>query len=182
MAFPSIVYHLFDPRGRCNRKGLFIVALSLLAVEIVTGLAFWMGEVSLSGPFGMAVKVLFFWLATVAVAKRLHDLGRSAWWIVGGFAFLIVWSVCGSLILLLSVGESVLDPMSRGFMASVMLTMFPVLVATLWLHFARGQVHSNRFGPVPQANGFSLKPRGWQEDTGVGQADRDRSAAEASFA
>lgn len=67
------------PRGRIGR-GSFVVQLAvLLAVSyvLVPGLDASLGETA--GTLGTAV---FAWLATVLAGRRLHDTGRSAWWLL----------------------------------------------------------------------------------------------------
>lgn len=76
---------------------------------------------------------MYMYVAVVTMSKRLHDLGLSGWhsaWIIA------VW--------IFSNGTSETNP---GVVA-IMLSMVSLLVG-LWLIFAPGQPHANRFGPVP---------------------------------
>lgn len=144
-----------DPRGRCNRKGLLLLALALLAAQTLAGTLIWLGGVALDSPGVLALKLVFLWLAIAAAAKRLHDTGRSAWWILWCVLATMVWSTLVAVVLLLSLGDNILIPGSGGFEIHFALTMLPVLAATVWLHFAPGEPRPNRYGLCPQDHGLA---------------------------
>ena len=70
------------------------------------------------------------------VARRLHDLGRSAVWLIPIFVYLAVIQ----LVVFLWPG------VNTTWMAFVLI--LPMLVVTLWLIAAPGDKHDNRFGVV----------------------------------
>jgi uncharacterized membrane protein YhaH (DUF805 family) len=152
---PAFALQLFDPRGRCNRKGLLIVAGLLLGVELIAGLALWATEARLDGTAALALKLIFCWLALAAGSKRLHDMNLSAWWMLAAVGATIVWTMLLSLALALAIGVEVLQPTSSWYWGMLAGTTLPVFCATLWLHFARGAGGANRFGPEPAGLGFS---------------------------
>ena len=77
------------------------------------------------------------WIATASLmARRLHDLGRSAAWLVPIFAYVGVLQ----FVALMWPG------INNTWMAFVLI--LPMLVATLWLIGAPGEKHDNRFGAV----------------------------------
>lgn len=154
-AIARALLDICDPRGRCNRKGLLQIALGLLALQIATGLLIWLGGIALDGPLALALKLGFLWLAIAAASKRLHDTGRSAWWIVWTLLAVLAWSTVVAVALLLMFGDKILAPGAGGFEIHFALTMLLVLAATLWLHFAPGDSASNRYGSCPSEHGMS---------------------------
>lgn len=150
---------LFDPRGRVDRKGLLVLALALLALQALFAGALATGLLAVSSAPAILIKLAFLWVALVAASKRLHDLGRSAWWIAITLAAMIVWAVIAVLIVLPIYGQAMLVPGSDGYMVTLALNMLPILAATLWMHFAKGEPVDNRYGPAPDATGFSFVPR-----------------------
>lgn len=77
------------------------------------------------------------WVATASLmARRLHDLGKSAIWLVPIFAYIAV------LQLVVFMWPGINNP----WMAFVLI--LPMLIVTLWMIGAPGEKHDNRFGPV----------------------------------
>lgn len=150
---------LLDPRGRIDRRGLLLLALALLALQGLFAGALAAGMMAIDGAPALIVKTAFLWIALVAAAKRLHDLGRSAWWIAIAFVATIVWGVVAVLAAYPVFGRDMLVAGSTGYMAALALNMVPILAATLWMHFARGEQAANRYGPAPDATGFSRLAR-----------------------
>lgn len=155
----ELAHMLFDPRGRVNRKGLLILAVSLLVVQVALFAGVVALGLSLDNPVVITLKVAFVWIAIAAASKRLHDRGLSASWIVGALCLVIAWSVvaCGVAIALFGI-----DAMKPGTLVHAVTSfsvMVPIVLATLWLHFAPGEPAANRHGPVPSGHGFSRKAR-----------------------
>jgi uncharacterized membrane protein YhaH (DUF805 family) len=76
------------------------------------------------------------WVATASLmARRLHDLGKSAIWLVPIFAYIAVLQ----LVVFMWPG------INNTWMAFVLI--LPTLIVTLWLIGAPGEKHDNRFGP-----------------------------------
>ena len=106
---------LFDPRGRSSRAGLMKVAALLMAADLVLVAVLAATGASFAGPAAVAFKLASVWLATVGVARRLHDLDLSAWWLAKALAALIGWSILVSFSLLSTyTAAQVLDPAGRG--------------------------------------------------------------------
>lgn len=165
-----LVHELLDPRGRCNRKGLLMVAMTMLAVDLAMVPLILAGVLSLNGCGLIALKFGSVWIATVAVAKRLHDLDLSAWWIAKALAAFIGWSIVVSCLLLTTFNAAdALNPAHSAFWLNVTATCTPVLGAILWLHVAKGTPGANRYGPEPGASGFALASMDTMAD-GVPQA------------
>ena len=157
----AVCLALFDPRGRINRAGLLAVAIVLLVLEVAAGAAFYLLSGDLSGPLLVGLKLLFTWLATAAVIKRLHDLGMSVWMLLKASAAVVLWSIVLSAVLMLLMGDAAMKEGQMGFWLSVGGTVAPVLVLILWLHVARGMTGPNPYGPEPPA--FHI----WSKDPAV---------------
>ncbi|MGI9407198.1 MAG: DUF805 domain-containing protein [Hyphomicrobiaceae bacterium] len=146
---------VLDPRGRCNRKGLLMIMLITLGLQIgLGGLVAFVGF-DFTGPLATAIKLAFVWVAISASIQRLHDVGLSGWWLLWGLIGLMIWSSCVSIAGLFLLGPEVLLPFSAHFIGLFIVIYIPLLSATLWMHFAKGEPKANRFGPVPDGSGFS---------------------------
>ena len=118
-------------------------------------------------PFNVA----FCWVAFALISKRLHDLGRSAWWIP---AAVLIWlaaiiSLAGAIVL--SGDPDMLAPGTTSYWITFAAMLMPLLVAAIWLHAAKGHAGDNRFGPEPTAHGFSMPTDAfWQRTPHAGTA------------
>lgn len=149
------VAHLCDPRGRCDRKGLALVALVLLPAQVVFGIAIVAAGLSWHHPAVVAGKLVFLWIAIVAGVKRLHDLGLRGWWMLVGFVGYLVWSVVVGIAAIALFGPGAVVPGSFALSLVVALNALAMLGALLYLHFAKGQSGPNRYGPPPGPLGFA---------------------------
>lgn len=152
----QLVPTLLDPRGRCNRKGLLIIASLMLAIEVALGLAVWGLGMSFTGTPATLFKLLFCWLAICACSKRLHDIGLGAGMLGWGLLATIVWTLVVGLAVALGLGIEQLMPSGRWYVAAMAISMLPVVLAMLWLHLAKGQVGTNAYGAEPTGLGFSI--------------------------
>ncbi len=157
MTLASLAITLFDPRGRCNRKGLLTVSAGMLAAEIAVGAVIWFGLLSLEDRAMVAVKAVLILAAISAAAQRLHDTGRSAWWIVAAFVGLFAGglALCFSLLQFMPITS--MQPGGAIFLIVTATITFPMLAMMMWLHFAPGDPRANRYGPVPTGLGFARR-------------------------
>jgi uncharacterized membrane protein YhaH (DUF805 family) len=154
MSAIGLALHLFDPRGRCDRRGLLAAAVLLLVLQVAVALALWLNDVPFDSWPAVVLSAGFCWVGFAVVSKRLHDLGRSAWsipaaalvWLAGAFVATTVVSI---------VDPDALAPGSTGYWVALSLLLLPLLVVLLWLHLAAGDPGPNRYGPAPQHAGFS---------------------------
>jgi uncharacterized membrane protein YhaH (DUF805 family) len=139
---PSVRYvlQLADPRGRCDRAEFIWAAVMLVAAQLAFALGLWVANASFAGWRGVVANLVLGWLACAAISKRLHDLGRSGWWMLGGIAAWVVGAIAG---------PHVLETGAPGFWATFAALMVPPLGLALWLHMAEGERSANRYGPVP---------------------------------
>jgi uncharacterized membrane protein YhaH (DUF805 family) len=139
---------LLDPRGRIGRVGLFVSASLMLGIEAFLLVA--VPEQSDSLPVYLwPMKALALWLGTIGLIKRLHDVGRSAWWVLAGMAGLCVWSAVVAVVTGVMFGSAALVPGSTGYIVLLGLVMLPAIGVTFWLHLEPGDPFPNRFGPPP---------------------------------
>lgn len=147
---------LFDPRGRVSRSGLLAIALLLMAADAVAVTVIMATGAAFTGLGALAFKTVSVWIATAGVVKRLHDVDRSAWWVVKGLVALVGWSVVVAALLLVRFNAAdALNPGHVAFWINLSVTAVPLLAVLIWLHVARGTPGPNRFGPEPDARGFS---------------------------
>jgi uncharacterized membrane protein YhaH (DUF805 family) len=155
----TIGRHLIDPRGRCDRRAMFYSSVGLLAVTVLLGAVFGLVGANLNGALFLGLNLVLTWVFIAISIKRLHDLGRSGWWIVGAFAFWMIASVVVVMALSLAVGPSrfsaalASSPMLYGALV-VALSAAP-FGGLLWVQAAAGDAKTNRFGRVPGAFGFA---------------------------
>ncbi len=149
---------LLDPRGRANRMEMLIAAVVMVAIEAALAIV-GPGD----GAVTWAIKAVAIWIGLAASAKRLHDLGYSAWWLAAGLGVLCMWSTMLAFAFLIFGGAEVLTEGSLGVVMFVGLTMMPAIGAALWLHLAEGEAQENRFGPAPEASRPSVAANQTQE-------------------
>lgn len=151
---------LLDPRGRCDRKGFLTAAGALLALQATAVLGLWLSETAFDSGIVAAGNLAFLWLGYAAVSKRLHDIGRSAWWVPGGILAWVLGATIAAVGVVLFAGPQVLEPGRPGYWVVFAVMMLPLLGIALWLHFAAGEPGANRYGPAPAGGGFSTPARG----------------------
>jgi uncharacterized membrane protein YhaH (DUF805 family) len=156
----DLVRHALDPRGRCNRHGFLVVALILLAFQILGGALLVLAGADLQGGLAIALNMPLFVVGTMAVFKRLHDIGRSGWWVPGAIVFWIVGSMVINLTASLIIGPDVMlaavAEQSALFWMMFATIALPAFGGLLWLHATAGQSVANRHGAVPGVLGFVL--------------------------
>jgi uncharacterized membrane protein YhaH (DUF805 family) len=127
MTFDSL---FADARGRTSRAA-FVGALATL----VAAAAFY--YVLVKGRTGQWCLVVLLFPAIVLHARRLHDMGRSAWWLAIPAALML--ATFAAWLRLVSLEGAVA-------------TALPVAALAVWAAFAvwgllgRGQAGANRFG------------------------------------
>lgn len=135
----------FSFSGRINRKPYWLTVLAIYGVLIVLALlAALLSEVS--GVLILILVPVFIALLVASLAngaRRLHDRGKSAWW------------------LLLFIGlPSVLTSAAQSDANAVLALLS--LPFSLWgfveMGFLRGTVGPNRFGPDPLQSDIGAEP------------------------
>ncbi len=169
MSFAQHVLEVADPRGRCNRKALLGIAIALLAIQALAMALHWLSESAIVHTAAAVVELGCLWIATSAAIKRLHDVGRSGWWVPGFILILFVWMLIASFVTFLTLGEAVAKIGTPEFLVYASAAMVPPIAATLWLHFAKGQSGQNKYGPEPDESGLAT-PTSANRSEDVGRA------------
>jgi len=146
---------VLDPRGRIGRRDLLLAASAVLGIELL-----------LIAPsnemIALLAKSFALWIGSAAIIKRLHDMGRSGWWLPASIGGLCMWTALLALGLMLLAGSDAFIPGKAGYVALSGLIMLPVIGLSLWLHLTEGDTASNRFGPPvpawPQRQEVSPSP------------------------
>ena len=146
--------HLLDPRGRSGRLDLLRVAIAMFALQLLLLGVLWGIGSQVDALLVLPVNVLFCWMAYAAVSRRLHDLGRSAWWMPVAFG---AWVFVGFLVALLVAvvrGPEAVQAGRPGFWMVFACLLVPPLLVALWLHLAAGEGRPNRYGPPGSDDGL----------------------------
>ena len=154
----NIVLQLADPRGRYDRVDFIWAAITLLAAQLAFALGLWVMNASFMGWRGLVANLVFGWLAYAAISKRLHDLGRSTWWMLGGVLAWLVAAIVVALAVALVAGPDALATGAPGFWTTFAALMLPPLGLAVWLHLAEGEPPANRYGPAPAQGYATLQP------------------------
>jgi uncharacterized membrane protein YhaH (DUF805 family) len=171
---------LFNPQGRISRKGMWLgFILPYLAISIVLGML--SEAAAIFAIISTIVGLFYLWPSLVAVpVKRLHDLGRSGWWLLLIYAVELVLAVLfvvgcftaaegtgllvafedGSFERLSEqeqsevFGELVLNGFSNGMVIATSVLLVLIGIATFVIFYVLpGQRADNRFGRDPLAEG-----------------------------
>ena len=134
----DVMRALFSSTGRINRKTYWTILLCIGMAGVVL-------RFIIEGFGDNPIALIFLPLAlTITVAginnyiKRLHDLGRSGWWILAALG------ACVALGMLLSI-------VAGDNPAAAALVALSPLVPVIWLGSVKGEPSDNRFGPAPAA-------------------------------
>ncbi len=139
--------NLLSTKGRAGRKEFWVILTPVLTWNF---LLVW-GLYTLA-PHGIgsileALAVLVFlmmapdWLGIAVTARRLHDLGRSAFWIFG--------------VGMLARGAQALyrvSPAGPGRYAVLVVSVLAAAVVIATLGFRKGDAMENQYGPVPSTS------------------------------
>jgi uncharacterized membrane protein YhaH (DUF805 family) len=133
---------LFSGKGRIDRTtfwtvqlltGLFGTCLKATATLLIGGL----------GLLPLLPLLIASWvISALNLAKRLHDLNRSGWWMLAPLAISV---------LIAGLGAARFGPGSDGSAATEALALLASLGALLAIGLLKGNPGPNRFGEPPKA-------------------------------
>lgn len=150
---------LANPRGRCSRQGFLVVAIGLIASQVLLGALLSITGISLTGPASLVVNLAIFGLGLSACVQRLHDMNKRAWVIPAAIAGWFAVTFVAALALFMLTDDGFMSQGTLGYAMVFAMMMIPAFGGLLWLHTAPGQTTANRFGPVPGRNGFAKAPK-----------------------
>jgi uncharacterized membrane protein YhaH (DUF805 family) len=130
----------FSFSGRADRHDLLVVSVVLGIVELAR---MWLPLPQL---LSWCFTGLVLWIGCAAMARRLHDTGRSGWWMVGGLAFSLGWMVASVILCMMAFGLDALRPGNALYPVSLGIAFLAPMGALLWLHVQPGDAAANRFG------------------------------------
>lgn len=139
-----------DMNGRIGRIQFWIGFGIIIAVSLVLQIVPIIGQL---------LGLLLIWPQVAVHAKRLHDMGRTAWLMVIPLVVTIACVVAA----VMSGGATVLAAMRQddnqalasaagGIGLTLLFLLLPILVGfgfLLWVGLSRGDPQPNRFGPPP---------------------------------
>ena len=146
----------FTFHGRARRSEywwfyLFTIIVAIFAAIIDGAIVGW--ENSDEGPFGVITSLALLLPSLSAGWRRLHDTGRSGWWIGGGLIAIITF-----LILLVGVSSiSMSSAEEYGFTLGIFAIIFVLAllayVITILVFLCQdSQPGDNKYGPSPKYN------------------------------
>lgn len=143
----------FTFSGRASRSEYWYFFLFLFLVGIVTsfldGALFGIGLDQDPGPLNSLTSLALLIPSLAVMWRRLHDTGRTGWW-VGGFFLALIGFVILMFMVILSVGTLAFPPATLGstmFLFVVMGLGFVVYcIAMLVFLCTRGDPGPNRYG------------------------------------
>jgi uncharacterized membrane protein YhaH (DUF805 family) len=160
----SLTDLLFSFKGRINRKPWWLATVAVglaasLLTAILEALARFSGETVVNpvthefertGIFGLVISIIALanmWIAFALSAKRLHDRGRTGWWLIWQLLILIL------AVILVVVAIAVRQEQGALWYALAGAAGLAAFVISVWLFvqigFLRGTQGPNRFGPDP---------------------------------
>ena len=142
-----LVLQLVDPRGRADRRDFLHAAIALFVLQCLCLAAIKAFDVYAEGAWLVPGNAAFVYMAYAATSRRLHDMGRSAWWMPAAIA---VWAVAGfllALVLALVLGAQAIGPGRPGFWVTFACLVSVPLATAIWLHVTPGSDGPNQFGP-----------------------------------
>ena len=138
-------------QGRIGRIYFWIAFLLLVGAGVV---------VQLIPIVGQLIGFALLWPHLAIQAKRLHDIGRSAWLMAIPPAVTFVSVSLGAyiggptLIAALNRNDSgAIADLSRGLVVMLLSVAIPLLILAgflLWIGLTRSQPRCNRYGPLPE--------------------------------
>jgi len=158
---PPMLIFLFSPQGRVSRADYWlrwILPSSLATVAAAVIDAGFMAGATASGPTSTVLTFALVWPNLAITAKRYHDRGMSAWWILWSLLLAIA-----PLILVFAGTETLLSGNVIGAWVSVWIGLYGAfwVVATFAtiVYFLPGQRGANIYGADPLGGKPVRKPK-----------------------
>ena len=151
---------LFSFGGRINRaKWWLAVLISIIIAIVVVGIGMVLQNDTIAGVLTFIVWLILLWIGLAAGAKRLHDLNRTAAWLVFFWGVPILLNiifavVAGTAFIMMLVAGKEPDPAEIARVGGVALIIYVLVLAVwiwalIWFGCLRGTVGPNQYGPDP---------------------------------
>jgi uncharacterized membrane protein YhaH (DUF805 family) len=149
---------LFGFSGRINRAKWWLSILIYIIVGVVAAIiAAVVGE-TVGNLVSLAAVIPQIWIALAAGAKRLHDLNRTAAWLVlfvlGPVVLIILFFVIAGMDVVFALATGDLDAATLARVGAIgailgLLWLILAIWALIWFGCLRGTVGPNQYGPDP---------------------------------
>jgi uncharacterized membrane protein YhaH (DUF805 family) len=158
---------LFSFNGRINRAKWWLAVLIMFIVNIVM---YFLPSDGIMALVGFIIALVLLWISLAAGAKRLHDLDRTAAWLVVFIGVPILLILILIAYIVITAGAAVLTEQTLdaslwaqlGGAALIFLVLYLAVFiwALIWLGCLAGTPGPNRFGPDPlEPSGYAPAPR-----------------------
>jgi uncharacterized membrane protein YhaH (DUF805 family) len=141
----TAIQRAFSVRGRLSRLGYWRWQLALLAVGVVGFVG--ASILTMNGARAFALIAVAYVASVFVIVRRLHDRGRSAWWLIPFVVLPLV--LHGGSAWVQSTLYSEADPRLPWAIGAVLLALILNLWAFIEIGLLRGQKTANRFGSPP---------------------------------
>lgn len=131
-------------RGRAPRAEYWWFCLLLAAGRLICGQIDRLADtgVGFSIAFSLAMALPSF----AVTVRRLHDTGRSGWWLM---SFVLAWVAVSLIGFLLGTMDNPSESIAFTAGMAILLIMLGTVASLLALMVLPGTRHANRFGPDP---------------------------------
>jgi uncharacterized membrane protein YhaH (DUF805 family) len=156
-AVKSVLTQFFGFRGRARRSEYWYWILATILVAIVIAIIealMGMGT-DASGPLSTAFNLAIFFPGLAVTFRRLHDIGRTGWWIGGFYLALFIVALFAGLMMAASLGGGGTSSFAAAG-ASMLLAGLAILIyAIVMLVFlcTDSQHGPNKYGANPKNEG-----------------------------
>lgn len=135
-----------DFKGRDTRPQFWYFYLIHFIISLILGVIDnFIGSEIFVGLYGLAVLI-----PTLAImTRRLHDIGKSGWWILTLFLvpFGLFIALTIILLIVLAITGMTPDPFSTALMSPVIILI--IFAYFIYLFAPKGENKPNKYGPVP---------------------------------
>jgi len=162
--------------GRASRSEfwwftLFMVLASIVAEIVDRGLLGFDGDFT---PVGYAVSLGLLLPSLAVTVRRLHDIGRTGWWLLGYFlvsVLSVVLVAVGFYFSLDADAEFVFSPLGVSLIAGGVMVLLAAFVVWLVMMVKAGDPAPNQYGPPPgqRAGDVPGGPLGFPDPYAPGQ-------------
>ncbi len=136
---------LLSPKGRIRRRDFWVGFIIVMVSSVLIGL------VPIVGPI---LGFVLLWPQICIHAKRLHDMGWSAWIMLVPFGVTVISMILvvangGAALLTAPPAEAFASPAMDAARLYFLIALLFGLAFLLWVGLSKGNPRDNRFGRAP---------------------------------